>query len=136
MVFTPRFFSTPKSATLRTIILNGKTIVADKTSLASQGASFAIDIQKPREWSPTDPFLYGVKFTLLAYNLTHSCYFNERSHAHVSGSLITIGDIEIDIGNICALAICIIFFLFLLKEGLEEGFKGAATLGILIVGNA
>lgn len=62
VIFTPRFISTPKGSTLKIVISEGKRVIADKKYSASQGTPFAIEITKPIEWSPTNPFLYDVKF--------------------------------------------------------------------------
>lgn len=62
VILTPRFYSTPKGSHLHIIISKGKSVIADKKFIASQGAPIAIEIEKPIEWSPTNPFLYDVKF--------------------------------------------------------------------------
>jgi len=47
-----------------TLSINGAA-VATTRSVASSGAPLALDIKNPRPWSPSDPFLYDLRFELL-----------------------------------------------------------------------
>lgn len=54
---------TPSGTRLRVQLLEGSKVIAEKT--AAVDAKVQIPVQQPRAWSPDDPYLYGLRISLI-----------------------------------------------------------------------
>ncbi len=61
-VFQPAFFGEAQGATLEIQVLDGESVVASGTCAATLTATMVLKLENPRDWSPDDPFLYGIKY--------------------------------------------------------------------------
>lgn len=64
LVVRPEFRQESNDNTLTVEVLNGKKVVASKTVRCINQAQVVLPIKKPRLWSPEDPFLYDVRYTV------------------------------------------------------------------------
>jgi beta-galactosidase/beta-glucuronidase len=65
LVVTPRFYAIRQGNTLRITTLADGKVVSQVEQPALNGLPFEIRLDKPRAWSPDDPFLYDLNFELL-----------------------------------------------------------------------
>lgn len=65
-VFEPRFYDLDAGAKLTIAVSDGKKTVSTQTVDASNNSFLTAEIKNPRTWSPEDPFLYDITFTVTA----------------------------------------------------------------------
>jgi beta-galactosidase/beta-glucuronidase len=63
-VVTPRFLEDPCELTLNVEVRAEGRVVANASAVALQGGGLALDLSESRPWSPSDPFLYDITYTL------------------------------------------------------------------------
>ncbi|MFT5474555.1 MAG: beta-galactosidase/beta-glucuronidase [Kiritimatiellia bacterium] len=63
-VVTPRFWADPCELTFNVEVRAEGRVVAKASAVALQGGGLALDLSESRPWSPSDPFLYGISYTL------------------------------------------------------------------------
>ena len=63
-VFHPAFFGEAPGATLEIQVTEGEAVVASATCAATLTATLALKVPHPRDWSPDDPFLYDIQYTV------------------------------------------------------------------------
>ena len=64
LVVRPQFVGIAQGQTLSVEVRDGKKTVAQRTVPAADEAVSALPIKKPRLWSPEDPFLYDITYTV------------------------------------------------------------------------
>ena len=64
LVVRPEFRQESNDNTLTVQVLDGKKVVSTKTVKCINQAQVVLPIKKPRLWSPEDPFLYDVTYTV------------------------------------------------------------------------
>lgn len=67
-VITPEYYALPENGKLQSDIYDGEKIVASATTSCGSGVPFVLNIPEKHPWTPDDPFLYGIKFTLFDKN--------------------------------------------------------------------
>jgi len=64
-LFTPRFYSVKQGLLFQVQLFEGKTKIAEVKIPAVNGIPAEIKVKKPKTWSPGNPFLYDLKFSVL-----------------------------------------------------------------------
>ena len=64
LVVRPEFYNEGNNNTLTVEVIDGKKTVAKRTSQASNQSTIVLPIKNAHLWSPEDPYLYDVKYTV------------------------------------------------------------------------
>ncbi len=65
LVVTPRWYAVRRGLRLRVRVADGTHAVCDRTVPAHDGVPVVLPLQSPRRWSPEDPHLYHLTYTVL-----------------------------------------------------------------------
>ncbi|MGN0232983.1 MAG: glycoside hydrolase family 2 protein [Bacteroidaceae bacterium] len=64
LIVRPEFYDEGTGNTLTIEILDGKKTISKRTAKACNQATVVLPVKNPRLWSPEDPYLYDVKYTV------------------------------------------------------------------------
>lgn len=67
-VFEPKFYNVDGSSKFNIKIKDGNKVVCEKTTPASNSSFITAEIKKAKTWSPEDPFLYDIEFSVINKN--------------------------------------------------------------------
>jgi len=64
LIVRPEFYGEDNANRLTVTVSDGHKTVAERTVACTNGSTVVLPIKKPRLWSPDDPFLYDITFTV------------------------------------------------------------------------